>query len=108
MQLEDIIVHNRNIGAPNSLITDATIIRTLNNSSSFSSDVELGGNGFGSFLCSGNEDVSGTVYPHCPGVESDCGTNGWGCSDCLDKTEKRALCNKAFLSLPEILCKRIN
>ena len=45
------------------------------NSSSFSSDVELGGILFGSFLCSGNENVSGTVYSHCPGVESGCGVD---------------------------------
>ena len=30
VQFEDIVVDNRNIGAPDSLITDATIIRTWN------------------------------------------------------------------------------
>ena len=30
VQFEDIVVHNRNIGAPNPLITDATIIRAWN------------------------------------------------------------------------------
>ena len=69
--------------------------------------MELGGIGFGSFLCSSNEDVSGTVYPHFSGVESDCGTDGWGCSGCLDKTERRALHNKTFLSFLEILCERV-
>ena len=40
---------------------------------------------------------SGIVYPHCAGIKSVC---EWGCSGCLDKTEKRALRNKAFLSCP--------
>ena len=72
------------------------------NSSSFSFDVEFGG-----CLWSGNEDVSGTVYAYCPDVETDFGSDEWGCSGCLDKTEKRALRNKVFLSLPKILCERI-
>ena len=41
---------------------------------------------------------------HCP---TDRGSDEWGCSGGLDKTEKRALHNKAFLSLPEILCEGI-
>ena len=42
------------------------------NSSSFSSDVELGSIGFGSFLRSGSDDVFGRLLPNCAGVESDC------------------------------------
>ena len=43
------------------------------NLSLFSSDVELSGIGFDSFLCSGSEDILGTVYLHSSGVESYCG-----------------------------------
>ena len=32
--------------------------------------------GFGSFFCPGNEDVSGTVYSHCPCAESEYGVDG--------------------------------
>ena len=75
VQFEDIVVYNRNIGVSNSLITDATIIRHRLNSSSFSSDLEWAGNGFGSFLCSDSDDVSGAVHLHCSGVGSDFGTD---------------------------------
>ena len=73
VQSEDTVVHNRNIDAPRSLITNATIIGHGINSSSFSSDVELDSIGFGSFFCSGSEDVFGRLLPNCAVVESNCG-----------------------------------
>ena len=69
---------------------------------SFSSEVELDGIGFGSFFCSGNEDVFGRLLPNCVVVEHIDG------SPILhDIAIKRAFRNEAFLSLPEILCERI-
>ena len=57
------------------------------NSSSFSSDVELDGTEFGSFFCSGSEDVFGRLLPNCVGLESTSGMDGCVCPGCVDKTE---------------------
>ena len=38
--------------------------------SSFSSDAELDGTGFGNFFCSGSGGVFGRLFPNCSGEES--------------------------------------
>ena len=38
------------------------------------------------------------MCPHCPGVESDCGTNVLGSSASLDKTEKHVFSKQYFPS----------
>ena len=40
--------------------------------------MELDGTGFGSFFCSGSEDVFGKLLPNCVGVESASGIDGCG------------------------------
>ena len=40
--------------------------------------IELDGTGFGSFFCSGSEDVFGRLLPNCVGVESASGIDGCG------------------------------